>query len=118
MKKTLLASALALVLSPVAQASIFISEYVEGSGNNKALELYNPTDTPVSLAGYRIRVSFNGGTSVQTYNLTGELAAQNTLVIVNPNASEALLALATVRSTVAGWNGDDAIMLEKGWCGG
>ncbi|GGW49291.1 ExeM/NucH family extracellular endonuclease [Alishewanella tabrizica] len=113
MKKTLIASALALVLSPVAQAEIFISEYVEGSGNNKALELYNPTNQSISLSGYRIRVSYNGGTSIQTYNLSGQLDAQTAMVIVNPNASEALLALASVTTSVAGWNGNDAILLEK-----
>ncbi|GHG70013.1 hypothetical protein GCM10010919_20370 [Alishewanella longhuensis] len=113
MKKSLLAISLALVLAPSAHAELFISEYVEGSSNNKALELYNPGTETINLAGYRIRVSFNGGTSVQTLNLSGEIPASKTLVIVNPNASERLLALADITSSVAGWNGDDAIILEK-----
>lgn len=113
MKKTLLATCMALLLAPSAYAELFISEYVEGSGNNKALELYNPSLDKLNLAGYRIRVSFNGGTSVQTLNLSGELAAQSTLVIVNPNAAPSLVALADITSGVASWNGDDAIILEK-----
>ena len=31
---------------------LFFSEYAEGSSNNKYLEIYNPTDSVVSLAGY------------------------------------------------------------------
>ena len=30
---------------------VFISEYVEGSNNNKAIELYNPTPNPIALDG-------------------------------------------------------------------
>src|SRR2546423_15681940 len=37
---------------------LFISEYVEGTGTNQAIEIFNPTDTPMSLSasGYRLRV--------------------------------------------------------------
>ena len=31
---------------------LFISEYVEGWSNNKAIELYNPTKETVSLDGW------------------------------------------------------------------
>ena len=43
---------------------LFISEYIEGSSNNKALEIYNGTGTAVNLStgGYEIFISFNGGT--------------------------------------------------------
>ncbi|CAN5506946.1 hypothetical protein BH23ACT6_BH23ACT6_02080 [soil metagenome] len=40
--------------APVA-TDLMISEYVEGSGRNKALELYNGTDSDVDLSGYRSR---------------------------------------------------------------
>lgn len=43
---------------------LFISEYVEGSGNNKALEIYNPTDNPISLANYRLVRYDNGSTQL------------------------------------------------------
>ncbi|TAE50313.1 MAG: lamin tail domain-containing protein, partial [Bacteroidetes bacterium] len=33
---------------------LFFSEYLEGSSNNKAVEVYNPTASPVNLAGYKI----------------------------------------------------------------
>jgi hypothetical protein len=55
MKKLLLCAAVALTASSInAQNNcfdIFISEYVEGSNNNKAIELYNPTPNPIVLDG-------------------------------------------------------------------
>jgi predicted extracellular nuclease len=51
MKKILLSI---LTVSTFASVSaqcneIFISEYVEGSSYNKAIELYNPTSAPIDL---------------------------------------------------------------------
>lgn len=66
MKKQLLSLALVLTaFGAIAQncSEIFISEYVEGTGNNKALGIYNPTQNPINLNNqYRI-VRYNNGTS-------------------------------------------------------
>ncbi len=43
-------------------SDLFFSEYVEGSSNNKALELYNPTNAPINLGSYRIIRWDNGST--------------------------------------------------------
>jgi len=43
--------------------TIFISEYVEGWSNNKALELYNPTNENIDLSDYRIDRYSNGNSS-------------------------------------------------------
>jgi predicted extracellular nuclease len=40
-----------------------MSEYVEGSSNNKYVEIYNGTASSVNLDGYRIRVYSNGASS-------------------------------------------------------
>ncbi|HEY9494676.1 MAG TPA: hypothetical protein VIR15_07480, partial [Intrasporangium sp.] len=50
---------LPFVAAPTAQAApteLFFSEYIEGSSNNKALEIYNGTGAPVNLAtgGYNV----------------------------------------------------------------
>lgn len=47
---------------PVAElpSNLFFSEYIEGSGNNKALEIYNATDSTIYLANYQIEQSSNG----------------------------------------------------------
>ena len=36
----------------MAQTELFFSEYVEGSGNNRALEIYNPSSADINLSGY------------------------------------------------------------------
>jgi predicted extracellular nuclease len=35
-------------------AEIFISEYIEGSSNNKAIEFYNPTGVAIDLRGWQL----------------------------------------------------------------
>jgi len=42
---------------------LFISEYVEGTGNNKAIEIYNPTINSISLANYRLIRHDNGNSN-------------------------------------------------------
>ncbi|MCB0663878.1 MAG: lamin tail domain-containing protein [Saprospiraceae bacterium] len=41
---------------------LFISEYIEGYGNNRALELYNPTDQTIDLSQYSVGRFSNGST--------------------------------------------------------
>lgn len=70
---------------PTDCSDLFISEYVEGSGNNKLLEIYNPTASPVSLANYRIRVYSNGSSSPTTTTVLFEtIAAYGTYIVANP----------------------------------
>ena len=120
-------AALALTLSVVvlapatanaAAGELFFSEYVEGSSNNKALELYNPGSTDVSLdaQAYGIQMYFNGSTGVGlTINLTGVVPAHGTYVIAHAQADPAIIALAQNSSSSAGWfNGNDVVALRKG----
>lgn len=44
---------------------LFFSEYVEGWGNDKALEIYNPTSEPKNLSNYMISRFSNGSPSAQ-----------------------------------------------------
>ena len=39
---------------------LFISEYVEGPGNNNLIEIYNPTNNEINLDGYTINRYGNG----------------------------------------------------------
>lgn len=43
-------------------SDLFMSEYVEGTYNNKAIEIYNPTNQSVDLANYRL-VRWNNGSN-------------------------------------------------------
>lgn len=51
---------------PAACSELFISEYHEGSNNNKAIELFNPTNREIDLTLYRLSRNNNGGTSLST----------------------------------------------------
>src|SRR4051812_37451195 len=78
---------------PTAEAAttdLFFSEYIEGSSNNKALEIYNGTGAPVNLAtaGYKVEMYFNGAVTVGlTINLTGTIPDNGTFVVAPTNAN-------------------------------
>ena len=61
---------------------LFISEYVEGTGNNKALEIYNPTNQDIDLSAYQLVRYSNGGTTPHAVNLAGTIKAKRTFVAV------------------------------------
>ncbi len=97
-----------------APGDLFISEYVEGSGNNKAIELYNPSSSSVNLGtqGYVLEIYANGGLTPTTITLAGTVAAGSTFVIKNSSASAAINAQQTSGSL--NFNGNDAVALKKG----
>lgn len=98
----------------MASADLLISEYVEGSGNNKALEFYNPGETPIYLDGYRVDFYFNGSTSSgRSIALTGEIAPKAVHVLAHESGDPALQAKANQRGGGSWYNGDDAIVLRS-----
>ena len=109
-------AALALaLLAPLADASLVISEYVEGSGLNKAIELFNTGSSAESLAGHELRMYFNGQTTAgTTVPLTGSIAPGATFVVAVSGADAALLAKADLVSGGSFFNGDDAVVLSDG----
>jgi hypothetical protein len=130
--KKLLLSVVALIpfLTIHAQCTeLFISEYVEGSGNDKAIEIYNPTNSDINLSGYRLERFSNGSSSSSSggvLNLSGTIAAHDVWVVTNgqttgsgtsPASSPALRALADqldgVYPAPTYMNGNDAIVLFK-----
>jgi len=98
-------------------SGLFISEYVEGSSYNKALEIYNGTGAAVNLAasGYAVEIYFNGSDSPgRTIPLAGTLADGDTFVLAHTSADDAILAVAEQTSGNVLFNGDDAVVLRKG----
>ncbi|NPU92724.1 MAG: ExeM/NucH family extracellular endonuclease [Gammaproteobacteria bacterium] len=103
------------LLAPAAQAALFFSEYVEGSSNNKAIEIFNNGDTAVDLAGYNVAMYFNGAVSASTnINLTGTLEPGGVFVLAHASATATILAAADQISSASWYNGDDAIVLRNG----
>ncbi|MGB0916599.1 MAG: lamin tail domain-containing protein [Flavobacteriales bacterium] len=136
MKRLLLLSFTAITsFGAIAQdcSEIFISEYVEGSGNNKAIELYNPTDAVVSLSSYQMGRFRDGSGTPMLVQLNGTIPAFGTYVVAldkrNPtgtgNEEPIDAALEAAADTFVNpvyvqasspfyFNGDDAFGLFKG----
>lgn len=132
MKKLLLTFlAIILIAGMYAQdcSDLFISEYVEGTGNSKAIEIYNPTPNPIDLSSYQIKRYSNGATTADgggVLNLSGTIQPYSTWVVANgqteqsgsfPPCDPALQALADQLDgdypAPTYFNGNDAITLEN-----
>lgn len=119
MKKHLLSLTLlcAAVVQLIAQPCTkpFFSEYIEGTSNNKALEIYNPSSSPVDLSTYKIFQWRNGIDSVwSSISLSGTLAPHATFVVANPSADTVIKNRAQLLTGTLNFNGDDAMGLFSG----
>ena len=114
------ADAVEKVIVSEATPDLFISEYIEGDGgNNKAIELYNPTGAELDLSNYRVVLYSNGATSAsQTTTLSGTLASGDVFVIYNGDSVTEITSVGDISGNVTFFNGDDAIVLEKTTDGG
>lgn len=103
------------VSNAMAAPELYFSEYIEGSSNNKALEIANTTGDDVDLSSYEVQMYFNGNTTAGlTINLSGTVENNNVFVVANSNANTDILNVAD-QTNGAGWfNGDDAIALLNG----
>ncbi len=63
-------------------SDLIISEYVEGWDNNKAVELYNPTGSPINLANYQLARYPNGSTTPSIIGLQGIIQPYDVKVLV------------------------------------
>ncbi len=102
---------------------LFFSEYIEGSSNNKALEIYNGTGSEISLDDYRINQSVNGGGwQYQHYFPTGATITDGDVWVITTNEADATLQNAADEilsyPSVVHFNGNDARGLEKTIDGG
>ncbi len=101
----------------MAATDLYISEYIEGSSNNKAIELFNDTASDIDLAAgrYALRIYFNGSaTPGLTISLNGTVPAGGVFVLAHGSASAAILGKADQTDTSSWYNGDDALVLVKG----
>lgn len=135
MKKTLLlimAMAIGQFIFAQDCSDLFISEYVEGSGNNKAIEIYNPTEGAIDLSAYQLVRYSNGGFEPHAVPLPADIIESNeTYVVVldkrDPDGTgfeepvdSALMMVADTFlcpvyevNKMMYFNGNDAVTLEK-----
>ncbi|WP_459212661.1 endonuclease [Aquimarina rhabdastrellae] len=95
---------------------LFISEYVEGSSNNKAIEIANFTGNSVDLSIYSLKRQVNGsGNWSDALILSGSLNTDDVYVIANSQASDAIKNIADLETghTAVSFNGNDPIGLFK-----
>ncbi|WP_194852570.1 endonuclease [Nonlabens antarcticus] len=99
---------------------LFISEYIEGSGLNKAIEIANFTGVTVDLSTYSIQRNASGGATYEgAVDLLGSLNDGEVYVIINDGATDsnilaqADLAIPSTGSSAIDFNGNDPVGLFK-----
>ena len=104
------------ITNPSAMASdLFISEYMEGSGDNKILELANFTGVDIDLSNYEIKIYSNGSaTPSSTTSLTGVILTDgNVFVIANLGVAAPCNINIDQSSGNISFNGNDVVELIK-----
>ena len=90
---------------------LMISEYVEGSSYNKAIEIFNGTGDTVNLAGYALDIYFNGTTTPSSIPLDAvDLPSGETHVVTHTLFVD--LSFADQVAADLNFNGDDAVVLS------
>ncbi|SON50922.1 ExeM/NucH family extracellular endonuclease [Vibrio tapetis] len=116
MKFNLLALSIGAVCSFGAQANIIISEYIEGGGHNKAIEIANTGRSEANLAGYQLATKVSGkGDSTKHYSYPSVVLQPNQVfVLTHKDAITDINAKAeVVGEAVINHNGDETYTLLK-----
>jgi len=95
---------------------LFISEYVEGSVTNKAIEIANFTGGPISLSNYTLKLATNSNNFSTTYTFPNSPTIANGDVFVVANSglnSGCQSEQDDVNNSITGFNGNDVIGLFK-----
>ena len=106
-----------ITVSSTPCSDLFFSEYGEGSANHKYIEIYNPTASAISLTGYTVYMSGNGGSYTNTFTSNAPIASGDVYVI-STNQADSLIQ--SEADTILGYpsivhfNGDDAMILHNG----
>ncbi len=94
---------------------LIISEYIEGSGNNKGIELFNGTANAIDLAARNfVYQDYHNGSTVATHvvALAGIVAAGGTFKLCHSNW--ALAAACDQQDLLIDFNGNDVVVLREG----
>ncbi|MDF1570369.1 MAG: lamin tail domain-containing protein [Bacteroidales bacterium] len=97
-------------------ADLIFSEYIEGSGNNKAIEVFNPNDEAIKLDYYQVAQISNGGDDWEYFHafpVGSVLGSHETWVMITDQTEETMFPSANAYEvlsypSVVHHNGDDA----------
>jgi len=90
---------------------LIISEYVEGVGDYKAIEIFNGTGATIQLTGYTLRIYFGGATTTYTtITLSGSISHNDVYIVTSPTLFSTL-PVADLSSAKLTFNGDDVVAL-------
>ena len=106
-----------------ASGELIISQYYEGTSNNKWIEIYNPGSSSIDLSAGNYRVGQFSNTNREGWKistptdlnvpLSGTIAAYGTYLVAHSTASNP--AYATANQTASwGFNGDDSVVIFTG----
>ena len=98
------------------EIDIFFSEYIEGSSNNKVLEIANFTGATVNMSIYTLKLSSNGNASWSTtYTFPPSTSINNgdVYVIANGGSTVCTSEYDNLNNAITSFNGNDAIGLFK-----
>ena len=108
------------------ECTLFVSEVAEGSSNNKYIELYNPTSSPIFLDEYTFGNCSNGCDDANgstffddlidfwtfSFPAGDQVAPGGTYIVAHPSADATILDVADMTYTFLS-NGDDAYFLAN-----
>ncbi len=96
-------------------SELFLSEYVEGSGVNKLLEVANFTGVTVDLSTYELKLAFNGNSWTTTYSFptSSEITNNDVYVIANGGNTLCTGEVDDLNNGITSFNGNDAVGLFK-----
>ncbi len=93
---------------------LMFSKYIDAIGNNKGIELYNPTEETISLSDYYLAILPNGALVPDvTISLSGTLNSKETYVIMNSGATQELKEKADLITGDLYFDGNDVIQLRR-----
>ncbi|WP_299116632.1 endonuclease [uncultured Winogradskyella sp.] len=95
---------------------LFFSEYIEGSGNNKVLEIANFTGATVNLSTYTLKLSTNGNanwSTTYTFPNSATITNEDVFIVANGGAMVCTIEYDDLNNAITSFNGNDAIGLFK-----
>ncbi|WP_425077419.1 lamin tail domain-containing protein [Psychroserpens sp. S379A] len=101
---------------PTGATDLIFSEYIEGSSNNKYIEIYNGTGATVTLSNYTVELYSNGSGSAsntEDFSVGFPATLADGAVIVLQNSSASIYGGTAYSTSVCNFNGDDTIVLKN-----